>query len=132
MEPSEEFCVSGCTCTFSLGPGSVVEEKVKKGGNSKKKKKTRQEKKRKNKQRQLQLQLQLQQKLEWGVGKGSRKKRIAVPSFPLFCHFHPFICCIFFFRLFPFAAGACAHTRKALKRTWCCNHLYQQGIEEIL
>ena len=128
MEPSEEFCVSGCTCTLSLGPGSVVEEKVKKGGNSKKKK--RQEKKRKNKQRQLQL--QLQQKLEWSVGKGSRKKELPSPASHFFVISTSSFDVFFFFRLFPFAAGACAHTRKALKRTWCCNHLYQQGIEEIL
>ena len=48
MEPSEEFCLSGCTCSFSLGPGSVVEEKVKKGVKQQKKKK-RQEKKKQTK-----------------------------------------------------------------------------------
>ena len=48
MEPSEEFCLSGCKCSFSLGSGSVVEEKVKKGAKQQKKKN---DKKRKNKQR---------------------------------------------------------------------------------
>ena len=45
--------------------------------------------------------------------------------------FPPLHLLIFFFRLFPFGAGAWAHTNKALKRTWCCNHLYQREIEEI-
>ena len=128
MEPSEEFCLSGCTCSFSLGPGSVVEEKVKKGvKQQKKKKKTRKEKTNKDNNN-----YNYNKNHGLGCGKGRQKKRIPVPSFPLFCHFCPFICCIFFFRLFPFAAGAWAHTSKVLNRTWCCNHLYQQGIEEIL
>ena len=53
--------------------------------------------------------------MDWGVG-----KVISATSFA-----------DFFFRLFPFGAGAWAHTNKALKRTWCCNHLYQREIEEI-
>ena len=44
MEPSEEFCLSGCTCSFSLGSGSVVKEKGKKGAKQQKKKPTRKEK----------------------------------------------------------------------------------------
>ena len=87
MEPSEEFCVSGCTCTLSLGPGSVVEEKVKKGGNSKKKKKKRKEKKKQTKT----TTTTTTTKTGVECGKGQQKKRIAVPSFPLFCHFHLFI-----------------------------------------
>ena len=41
MEPSKEFCPSGCkcTCSFSLGPGSVVEEKAKNGAKHPKKEK---------------------------------------------------------------------------------------------
>ena len=41
MEPSKEWCPSGCTCTctFSLGPGSIVEEKAKNGAKQPKKEK---------------------------------------------------------------------------------------------
>ena len=129
MEPSEEFCLSGCTCSFRLGPGSVVEEKVKKGvKQQKKKKKTRKEK---NKQRQQQL--QLQQKPWTGVWERAAEKKNSRPQLPTFLSFPPLhLLYFFFFRLFPFAAGAWAHRSKVLNRTWCCNHLYQQGIEEIL
>ena len=130
MEPSEEFCLSGCTCSFSLGPGFEVEEKVKKGAKKQKKKKKRQEKKRKNKQRQQQL--QLQQKPWTGVWERmAEKNESPFPASHFFVISAPSFA-VFFFRLFPFAAGAWAHTNKSLKRTWCCNHLYQQGIEEIL
>ena len=41
MELSKKFCPSGCTCTcsFSLGPGSIVEEKAKNGSKQPKKEK---------------------------------------------------------------------------------------------
>ena len=128
MEPSEEFCLSGCTCSFSLGTGSVVEEKVKKG--VKQQKKEEKDKKRKNKQRQQQL--QLQQKPWTGVWERATEKKNSRPQLPTFLSFPPLHLLCFFFRLFSFAAGAWAHTSKVLNRTWCCNHLYQQGIEEIL
>ena len=92
MEPSEEFCLSGCTCSFRLGPGSVVEEKVKKGVKQQKKKKTRKEKTNKDNNN-----YNYNKNHGLGCGKGQQKKRIPVPSFPLFCHFRPFICCISFF-----------------------------------
>ena len=106
MEPSKEFCPSGCTCTcsFSLGPGSIVEEKAKNGSKQPKKEKDNNNYNYNKKN------------MDWGVG-----KVISATSFADFL----------FFRLFPFGAGAWAHTNKALKRTWCCNHLYQREIEEI-
>ena len=128
MEPSEEFCLSGCTCSFSLGPGSVVEEKVKKGVKQQKKKK-RQEKK---KQTKTTTTTTTTKTMDWGVGKGNRKKEFPSPASHFFVISAPSFAVFFFFRLFPFAAGAWAHTSKVLNRTWCCNHLYQQGIEEIL
>ena len=105
MEPSKELCPSGCTCTcsFSLGPGSIVEEKAKNGSKQPKKEKDNNNYNYNKKN------------MDWGVG-----KVISTTSFA-----------DFFFRLFPFGAGAWAHTNKALKRTWCCNHLYQREIEEI-
>ena len=105
MEPSKEFCPSGCTCTcsFSLGPGSIVEEKAKNRAKQPKKEKDNNNYNYNKKN------------MDWGVG-----KVISTTSFA-----------DFFFRLFPFGAGAWAHTNKALKRTWCCNHLYQREIEEI-
>ena len=105
MEPSKEFCPSGCTCTcsFSLGPGSIVEEKAKNTAKQPKKEKDNNNYNYNKKN------------MDWGVG-----KVISTTSFA-----------DFFFRLFPFGAGAWAHTNKALKRTWCCNHLYQREIEEI-
>jgi len=119
MEPSEEFCLSGCTCSFSLGPGSVVEEKVKKGAkqqkNKKINKKKNKDKKRKNKQRQQQL--QLQQKPWTGVWERAAEKKNSHLQLPTFLSFPPLQMLYFFFRLFPFAAGAWAHTSKALKRT---------------
>ena len=70
MEPSQEFCLSGCTCSFSLGPGFVVEEKAKKvGRNSKKNKQT-------NKQRQ---QLQIQQNPWTGVWERVAEKKNSRP-----------------------------------------------------
>ena len=80
MEPSQEFCLLGCTCSFSLGPGFVVEEKAKKGAKQQKKKNKDNNNYNYNKNHGL------------GCGKGWQKKRIPVPSFPLFCHFRPFIC----------------------------------------
>ena len=105
MEPSKELCPSGCTCTcsFSLGPGSIVEEKAKNRAKQPKKEKDNNNYNYNKKN------------MDWGVG-----KVISTTSFA-----------DFFFRLFPFGAGAWAHTNKALKRTWCCNHLYQREIEEI-
>ena len=105
MEPSKEFCPSGCTCTcsFSLGPGSIVEEKAKNRAKQPKKEKDNNNYNYNKKN------------MDWGVG-----KVISTTSFA-----------DFFSRLFPFGAGAWAHTNKALKRTWCCNHLYQREIEEI-
>ena len=103
MEPSEEFCLSGCTCSFSLGSGSVVKEKVKKGAKQQKKK-NRQEKK---KQTKTTTTTTTTKTMDWGGGKGGRKKEFPCPashfsviSAPLFA--------VFFFRLFPFAAGAWA------------------------
>ena len=92
MEPSEEFCLSGCTCSFSLGPGSVVEEKVKKGVKQQKKKK---DKKRKNKQRQQQL--QLQQKPWTGVWKRAAEKKNSRALLPTFLSFLPLHLLYFFF-----------------------------------
>ena len=108
MEPSEEFCLSGCTCSFSLGSGSIVKEKGNKGAKQQKKKKT--DKKRKNKQRQQQL--QLQQKPWTGVWKRAAEKKNSRALLPTFLSFLPLHLLYFFFRLFPFAAGAWAHTSK--------------------
>ena len=68
MEPSKEFCPSGCKCTysFSLGPGSVVEEKAKKLGETDKKRKRQQ-------------QLQLQQKTWTGVWERAAEKKKSRP-----------------------------------------------------
>ena len=100
MEPSEEFCLSGCTCSFSLGTGSVVEEKVKKG--VKKKKKKRQEKKKQTKTTTTTT-TTTTKTMDWGVGKGNRKKEfpspashffvISAPSFAVFLFFSPFPFC---------------------------------------
>ena len=92
MEPSEEFCLSGCTCSFSLGPGSVVEEKVKKG-EKKKKKKKRQEKK---KQTKTTATTTTTKTMDWGVGKGNRKKN-SRPQLPTFLSFPPLHLLCFFF-----------------------------------
>ena len=94
MEPSEEFCLSGCTCSFSLGTGSVVEEKVKKGVKQQKKKKKRQEKK---KQTKTTTTTTSTKTMDWGVGKGNRKKEFPSPASHFFVISAPSFAVFFFF-----------------------------------
>ena len=103
--------------------------KGEKGGKQQKKKK---DKKRKEKTNKDNYNYNYYNKNWSGVWERAAEKKNCRPQLPTFLSFPPLHLIFFFFRLFPFAAGARAHTRKALKRTWCCNHLYQQGIEEIL
>ena len=98
MEPSEEFCLSGCTCSFSLGPGSIVEEKVKKGANQQKNKQQLQEKKKQTKTTSTTTTIK---NMDWGVGKGSRKKEFPSPASHFFVISAPSFA-VFFFSPFPF------------------------------
>ena len=100
MEPSEEFCLSDCTCSFSLGPGSVVEEKVKKGVKQQKKKKKRQEKK---KQTKTTTTTTTTKTMDWGVEKGGRKKEFPCPASHFFVISAPSFA-VFFFSPFPFCS----------------------------
>ena len=110
MEPSEEFCVSGCTCTFSLGPGSVVEEKVKKGGNSKKKKKDKTRKEKKKQTKTTTTTTTTTTKTGVGCGKGQQKKKNCRPQLPTFLSFPPLHLLYFFFSPFPFCSRSlCPH-----------------------
>ena len=70
MEPSQEFCPSGCTCSFSLGPGSIVEEKAKNRAKQQKKK-TKQNKDNNN----------YNKNHGPGRGKGQQKRTIPLPGF---------------------------------------------------
>ena len=91
MEPSEEFCPSGCKCSFSLGSGSVVEEKVKKG--EKQQKKKRQEKK---KQTKTLTTTTTTKTMDWGVEKGGRKKEFPCPASHFFVISAPSFAVFFF------------------------------------
>ena len=92
MEPSEEFCVSGCTCTLSLGPGSVVEEKVKRGETAKKKK----DKKRKEKTNKDNYNYNYNK--NWsGVWERAAEKKNCRPQLPTFLSFPPLHLIFFFF-----------------------------------
>lgn len=128
MEPSQEFCPSACTCSVSLRPGSVAEKKAKSGAKQQKKTKQNNNKRKYKKQKQR---LQVQQKPWTGVWERAPEKKDSRPQLSTFSSFPPLHSPIFF-RLFPFAGGAWAHTNRALKRTWCCNHSYQQDMEESL
>ena len=92
MEPSEEFCLSGCTCSFSLGSGSVVKEKGKKG--AKQQKKNRQEKK---KQTKTTTTTTTTKTMDWGVEKGGRKKEFPSPASHFFVISAPSFAVFFFF-----------------------------------